>query len=625
MTSSRFELVSRSLEAGRLSRRAALGRLGRGSLAASVLAGSALSAPRLVGAQDDGAHGHDGAGSEQDAAIQDMLVPMATRDTLPESDADTAGRLRRLTDYDRGLWLDVGDGWTGLGRDLFDVRAFGAVGDGQTDDWAAFNSAIEAMVSPLSADSTTAAGRTLFVPPGTYRLAQSLVLNRSVRLLGADGEGSRGDSVLRFDPGIFGIVVEANDPSRTGPEGRRAEGATIERLRIEVDTALDRGGAVAVSEGDGGAAATAGVLLLSRATLRGCHIEGFGGDGIRVEAPQLEGAVTTGAEVDGWEIDGCQVEGCGGHGLSVAGAAAGVCSLLTAIGNGGWGILDAGTRGNTYVQCRATDNGSGPFSSTGAGNRGLFLGCASGAGTEGSAFADETIVVGGDHLADYRGGNAWTATGSRVSLLAQTPGTGDLPLATVPTLRLTGVADDGGVRLEELDVAGRLFLGPVVAPDAVGGSPQAGLSLLHLSGPGDGRVGIRWITAGDGVDGWVAQARAYRDPAGPDVVGGGGSRLTFQTAADTGAEIDTLTLRAGQVGVGTLAPLPAAALEIAATNRGFLPPRLTTDQRNAIVAPPEGLTVYDTTAQRLAFFGAGEWRLVAVEATEGDGATETGG
>jgi hypothetical protein len=53
-------------------------------------------------------------------------------------------------------------------------------------------------------------------------------------------------------------------------------------------------------------------------------------------------------------------------------------------------------------------------------------------------------------------------------------------------------------------------------------------------------------------------------------------------------------LRAQSVGVGTATPSPKAALEISATDKGLLIPRLTAAQRTAITSPPQGLMVYQT-------------------------------
>lgn len=48
------------------------------------------------------------------------------------------------------------------------------------------------------------------------------------------------------------------------------------------------------------------------------------------------------------------------------------------------------------------------------------------------------------------------------------------------------------------------------------------------------------------------------------------------------------------VGIGTNTPEPSAAFEIKDTSRGFLPPRMTYEQRNRINNPVQGLIVYCT-------------------------------
>ncbi len=48
------------------------------------------------------------------------------------------------------------------------------------------------------------------------------------------------------------------------------------------------------------------------------------------------------------------------------------------------------------------------------------------------------------------------------------------------------------------------------------------------------------------------------------------------------------------VGIGTTTPHASAKLEVASTNSGFLPPRMTYAQRNAISSPAQGLIIYCT-------------------------------
>lgn len=55
----------------------------------------------------------------------------------------------------------------------------------------------------------------------------------------------------------------------------------------------------------------------------------------------------------------------------------------------------------------------------------------------------------------------------------------------------------------------------------------------------------------------------------------------------------------------------SAALTINSTTRGFLPPRMTSTQRNAIASPATGLVVYNTTDNRLDFYNGTAWGAVA--------------
>jgi hypothetical protein len=64
----------------------------------------------------------------------------------------------------------------------------------------------------------------------------------------------------------------------------------------------------------------------------------------------------------------------------------------------------------------------------------------------------------------------------------------------------------------------------------------------------------------------------------------------------------------GPIGVGTATPDESAALDISSTTQGFLFPRMTTAQRDAIVAPVEGLHVYNTDTDHINFFDGVVWQ-----------------
>ncbi len=66
----------------------------------------------------------------------------------------------------------------------------------------------------------------------------------------------------------------------------------------------------------------------------------------------------------------------------------------------------------------------------------------------------------------------------------------------------------------------------------------------------------------------------------------------------------------GQVGIGTSTPEASALLEINSTEKGFLPPRMTTAQMNAIVSPAEGLTIYNTDKEGLCYYNNTQWKCM---------------
>lgn len=67
------------------------------------------------------------------------------------------------------------------------------------------------------------------------------------------------------------------------------------------------------------------------------------------------------------------------------------------------------------------------------------------------------------------------------------------------------------------------------------------------------------------------------------------------------------------VKVGAGAPHASAAGQIDSTTQGFLPPRMTTAQRDAIGSPAEGLVVWNTTTNALNYYDGG-WKAVSSSA-----------
>ena len=63
----------------------------------------------------------------------------------------------------------------------------------------------------------------------------------------------------------------------------------------------------------------------------------------------------------------------------------------------------------------------------------------------------------------------------------------------------------------------------------------------------------------------------------------------------------------GSVGVGTISPTSSAALDVSSTTKGFLPPRMTTSQRDAITNPDAGLTIWNKTNVQLEVYDGSYW------------------
>jgi hypothetical protein len=63
----------------------------------------------------------------------------------------------------------------------------------------------------------------------------------------------------------------------------------------------------------------------------------------------------------------------------------------------------------------------------------------------------------------------------------------------------------------------------------------------------------------------------------------------------------------GNVGIGTNNPNPSAILDLSATDKGLLTPRLTSTQRVAISTPATGLLVYDTDNSNFWYFNGTIW------------------
>jgi hypothetical protein len=70
------------------------------------------------------------------------------------------------------------------------------------------------------------------------------------------------------------------------------------------------------------------------------------------------------------------------------------------------------------------------------------------------------------------------------------------------------------------------------------------------------------------------------------------------------------TVKRGNVLIGTSTNVASAIVNVQSTTQGFLFPRMTTTEKNAIASPATGLMVYDTTLNKLCVRTASAWETI---------------
>ncbi|MBN4061655.1 hypothetical protein JYU20_00475 [Bacteroidales bacterium AH-315-I05] len=114
----------------------------------------------------------------------------------------------------------------------------------------------------------------------------------------------------------------------------------------------------------------------------------------------------------------------------------------------------------------------------------------------------------------------------------------------------------------------------------------------------------------------AGQGVLFRNPTGTTTYGGANSLNIGTIGADpfsivTQNTSKVLVTASGQVGIksGITSVDASALLDVSSTTKGFLPPRMTSVQRDAIVTPASGLMVYDETNDEMDYFNGTNWRL----------------
>jgi hypothetical protein len=316
-------------------------------------------------------------------------------------------------------------------RRVFNVRLFGAKGDGKTDDLAAFNAAIAAMGPAMQFR-----GATLEVPPGNYYLSDNLHLTRQMIVQGASGGGGAGGTTLTLAAGKSLIV----DNVTTAPDGGRGDNTVIRDLDI-VGTQLSvqvwqatHSYAVndvvkpstvtgyyytCTADGQSGGIeplwpqpdvpgaimppdnqvtwkclVAPGILLHARAYIHNVEVYNFTNSGIHIQASHFYCPKTN---ANGFHLSQVAVVNCGGHGVLVVGddASAGLGSALDLESCSGYGIYDHSFLGCTWVMPQAAGCGRGAYRLDGGNARSILVGAYAEADNPPSRVMFPSMVVGG--------------------------------------------------------------------------------------------------------------------------------------------------------------------------------------------------------------------------------------
>jgi hypothetical protein len=102
-------------------------------------------------------------------------------------------------------------------------------------------------------------------------------------------------------------------------------------------------------------------------------------------------------------------------------------------------------------------------------------------------------------------------------------------------------------------------------------------------------------------------ATGAQGPAGFLSNGSAAGNTPYWNGSQWVVDISNIYNNGAGIGFGTTTPNASAKVEISSTTQGFLPPRMTTAQRDAIATPALGLVIYNTSTNCLNFYVGNGW------------------
>ena len=181
-----------------------------------------------------------------------------------------------------------------------------------------------------------------------------------------------------------------------------------------------------------------------------------------------------------------------------------------------------------------------------------------------------------------------------------------------PSIPVTGAWVLNGVICPALiSVSGSIQASNCIFQDTITASGSATLSInncLMFTGADP------CLTINDSSQVQITAASLFSSAA--NVINGNSSGTIFLTDVTFGNNATILsslitsvqsTLLSSGLLVGTIVPDASAIVNVSSITQGFLPPRMTTAQKNAIASPAAGLMVYDTNLNQLSYYNSTAW------------------
>jgi hypothetical protein len=224
--------------------------------------------------------------------------------------------------------------------------------------------------------------------------------------------------------------------------------------------------------------------------------------------------------------------------------------------------------------------------STGNDVRGISLGISSGA-NRWNLYASGTA-------SNYLAGNLLINTTTDAGFRLDVNGTARVQGALSVNTATIGNLSNNGTLLVQASTLSEWFSVGVIGSGVVGFN-RAGGYTLHANAIFIARMNLGSLSASSHILSLQG------------VSGQTGDLLRIDATNSTTNGSTVLVKASGSVIIGSPTEISSSILTLESTTRGFLPPRMTSAQRDAIASPATGLVVYNTTDNRLSVYNGTAW------------------